>query len=383
MSASIVTFANLGEKKNLKTADIASVIDSFSGNDELKQVICQINKNFYFQNTNSAVPLIIRYAIRILEKFFYITLSREDGERIFDFFASLKLKKADVVFFHPALFVRTLRIAKGLGCSTVGIASVAHPLFAKKLYEEESLKLGLRKRMYSESTKSKLIVNKFDYIIALSEFVKRSCVEYGFPSEKIFVANLDVDTVRFSPKNEDNKVFKVVYTAYTTPLKGLHYLLDAWTALSLPDAELILIGGYGDIPKTLISQYDILIEKDSSIKWIGPSDTPEQYYHDASIFAFPSLTEGFPRVVLEAMACGLPIITTENAAGIVEDGVSGFVVPIRNADMLGKKIQFLYDNPEKRIEMGKAAREAVGNKKPFGEAVLEIYREIMIREQRV
>jgi alpha-maltose-1-phosphate synthase len=95
---------------------------------------------------------------------------------------------------------------------------------------------------------------------------------------------------------------------------------------------------------------------------------------------FPSLTEGFGRVTLEAMACGIPVITTENARGIVEDGKTGFVVPIRDAKALAEKIQYLYDNREIASEMGRQARLAVEKKKPFGEAVYEIYQEILKRE---
>ena len=226
--------------------------------------------------------------------------------------------------------------------------------------------------------------NEFDYVIAMSDFVKDSYIRFGFPAERIFVAQPDIDTKRFSPnKNREREnTFRVVYAAYTQPLKGLHYLLEAWSELKLPNAD-VLVGGHGIMPEALKERYDSIITKDPSIKWIGNSSTPEIYYRDASVFVFPSLTEGFGRVTLEAMACGLPVITTENAKGIVEDGKTGFVVADPRWNAMKEKIAYLYHHPDIAEQMGLEARKAVENKKSFGEAVYEIYREILRREHKL
>ncbi len=184
-------------------------------------------------------------------------------------------------------------------------------------------------------------------------------------------------------KKKSDEIFRVLYVAYTTPLKGLHYLLDAWSKLNLPNSELVLVGGYGAIPEELKKKYEALVYKNSNIKWVGNSPTPEIYYRDASLFVLPSLTEGNSHVALEAMASGLPVITTENAHGLVEDSKTGFVVPIRDAYAIREKIEYLYTNPNIAKQMGKDARKAIENKKPFGERMFEIYQEIMKREHKV
>src|SRR5262249_27834906 len=71
----------------------------------------------------------------------------------------------------------------------------------------------------------------------------------------------------------------------------------------------------------------------------------------------PSLHEGSALVTYEALASGLPVITTENAGSVVRDGVDGFVVPIRDVTALQEKILMLYQNRELRREMGARARE--------------------------
>ena len=386
MSISIITFANLGKKTNIPTVDIAPVIDVFARQGELDRVICQVRKDFYFPGTISAVPTLIHYGIRAFERITGLSFPRSFLEALFDFFAQWKIPHSDAALFHGGYFLpRTFRRAQRNKTVTIDLTRTAHIATNAKLEQEELSALqiphyqGIFTRLYHKHEH----YGEFDYIIALSDFVKRSYIEQRYPVERIFVAQPDVDTRRFTPALGKDSVCRVLYVGYTTPLKGLHYLLDAWESLSLQEAELVLVGGYGDMPQELKLRYKERVSRDARIKWIASTDMPERYYHDASIFVFPSLTEGFGRVTLEAMASGLPVITTENARGIVEDGKTGFVVPVRDAKALAEKIRYLYDHRDVVREMGREARKAVEAKKPFGEAVYEIYREILRREHKL
>jgi glycosyltransferase involved in cell wall biosynthesis len=384
-SIAIVTFADLGRRRNLKTSGIMPAIRLFRDRGILRQVICRMGEGFDFLATVSAVPVPLHYGAAVWSKVRPFG-GRLLEERIFDFFATRKLKKADMVFFHPHILApAAFKKAKQFGAITVGIAVTAHPEFNARLEKEEFERLGLaghypRNTVYSELIRRRLADHAHDYLIVFSDFAAKTYIAKGMPPERVFVAYQDFDIERFlvaAEARSDGEKFRVLYVAQTTPLKGLHYLLDAWKKLHLPDAELILVGGYAEIPPQLRRQYDAGIGQDASVRWIGFTKAPEQYYRDASLFVCPSLSEGNPRVALEAMASGLPIITTENARGLVEDGTSGFVVPIRDADAIADKIEFLYRNPERRKEMGEAARQAVLAKKPFGERVFEIYAQIM------
>jgi len=222
-------------------------------------------------------------------------------------------------------------------------------------------------------------VGDFDYILTFSEFNKMTYVKAGFPEEKIFVASLDIPLDKILPRKEIKK-FKVLYVAYTNPRKGLSYLLDAWESLDLPLAELILVGKYVGMPEEMIRYCDEIINRNPSIKWVGGTQDPWQYYQDASVFVLPSLSECYGKVTLEAMASGVPVIVSENARAIVEDGKTGFVVPIRDAKVIKEKIEHLYYHRDIAEKMGQEARKAVENKKSFGEEVFEIYQEILKRE---
>ena len=80
---------------------------------------------------------------------------------------------------------------------------------------------------------------------------------------------------------------------------------------------------------------------------------------EADVFVFPSLFEGFALVILEAMAAGLPVITTPNTAGpdLIEDGKEGLIVPAGDANALREAMQSLLHNPERARSMGRAAHE--------------------------
>ena len=387
-SISIVTLADLGKRQNFKTQDILPVITVFQKQKLLSQIICRVNKNFQFSHIKSALPYFFYYSIGILEN---ITEKYTDfrilERKIFDFFAKKYLKKADFIFFHPEhLAPSALKKAKEFGATTFGIAVTAHPLFNAQLEKEEFERLGFKKFYPKKTIWAKLAQHynfdyQHDYLIAFSEFSAKTYIDSGIPSERVFVVYQDIETERFSSLSkkvkQKNKKFKVLFVSHISPLKGLHYLLKAWQDLKLKNKELIIVGGYSEIPHSLKESYEKIIKKDPTIKWIGYTKRPELYYHSADVFVFPSLTEGGPRVVMEAMASGLPVITTQNAKSLLKDGENGFVVPIRDPKAIKEKIEFLYYNPKLMEKMAKKAKESIKNKKPFGVGVFEIFQNIL------
>ncbi len=387
MSASIVTFANLGKKRNLKTADIVPVIEALANSNELQQVICQINKDFPFRSTSPAFPLIVRLGMGALRRIPGLSPSRQMLERVFDFFAARKLIAVDATFLHGGYFLsRTTQRAHELGSISIDMAVSAHLKTNAMFEKEEFTHLGFPnyEGLYTRLVRESHQAHEFDYVIAMSSFVKDSYVAAGFPVEKIFIAQPDIDISRFhvSSKKQETS-FRILYMAHTQPLKGLHYLLDAWETSNILNAELVIVGGFSDMPDILKARYMNRIESDSRITLIPSTETPEKYYQEASVLVLPSLSEGFGRVTLEAMASGLPVITTNNAAGIVEERQTGFIVPIRDAATLAEKIQYIYEHREEGESMGKKARLAVERKKPFGELVYGIYQEILRREHKI
>jgi glycosyltransferase involved in cell wall biosynthesis len=88
-------------------------------------------------------------------------------------------------------------------------------------------------------------------------------------------------------------------------------------------------------------------------------DRVREFYNRADVFVLPTISDGFALTQLEAMAHGLPVITTPHCGRVVTDGVDGFVIPARNATLLADRLRTLLEDPERLQAMSEAARLAV------------------------
>lgn len=192
-----------------------------------------------------------------------------------------------------------------------------------------------------------------DRIFVASSFVEYSLVEAGVKPEKIRVIPFGAPVDYFLPKPKQDKLFRVLFVGRVGPRKGVHYLLQAWQDLKLTKAELQLVG-INEFPDIYLEKYQNSICYVPSV----PHASLNDYYSRANVLVLPTLVEGLPLVVLEAMACGIPVITTPNAgvANIINNGVEGFIIPIRDVVALKEKIEWCYNHPLELAEMGKASR---------------------------
>lgn len=178
--------------------------------------------------------------------------------------------------------------------------------------------------------------------------------------EKCVVIPNSVDHTRFTPPtNQLTNQPTLLFTGRLRYYKGLDTLLQALP--SLPGVCLIIVGD-GPMRGEWERLTDVLALRDR-VAFAGevPDEDLPSHYHAADIFVLPAnaRAEAFGIVLLEAMASGLPCITTEVGTGtswVVQDGVTGLVVPPRNPQALAHAIQELLDNPERRAAIGRAAR---------------------------
>lgn len=192
-----------------------------------------------------------------------------------------------------------------------------------------------------------------DHIFVASSITKKSLLDFGVAPSKISVIPYGAPIDYFQPKPKTDKQFRAIYVGRVEPRKGIHYLLSAWQSLRLPNSELCAIGING-FPTEWLAQYRDIFRYVPSV----PHASLNEYYSAANVLVFPSLVEGFGLVILEAMACGIPVITTTNTAGpdIISDSVEGFIIPIRDVEALKEKLEWCYRHPVELAEMGRAAR---------------------------
>ena len=192
-----------------------------------------------------------------------------------------------------------------------------------------------------------------DHIFVASSMTERSLLEIGIPANKITVIPYGAPIDYFQPQPKPDTPFRVIYAGRLSPRKGAHYLLSAWKDLNFPQAELMIVGS-NMMPPDWFASYQDCCRLVSSVSHMDLN----QYYSAANVLVFPSLVEGFGLVLTEAMACGIPVITTPNTAGpnLITDGVEGFIIPIRDVDALKEKLEWCYRHPDALADMGQAAR---------------------------
>jgi glycosyltransferase involved in cell wall biosynthesis len=194
-----------------------------------------------------------------------------------------------------------------------------------------------------------------DYIFVCSSYVKETFLHQGYESSKLIVNNFGVDLSDFRKVKKEDDKFRIIYCGGIKVSKGIHYLLKAFNELNLENSELWLIGaGYPnkDLDKVIESMG--INFNNVHFKGAYPQNQLYKLFSQGSIFCFPSLSDGFGLVVPQAMACGLPVIVTENtgAKDIVNDN-TGFIVPIKNIKALKEKIFNLYSDKDLLIKMSK------------------------------
>ncbi|HEX2853328.1 MAG TPA: glycosyltransferase family 4 protein [Opitutaceae bacterium] len=149
------------------------------------------------------------------------------------------------------------------------------------------------------------------------------------------------------------KKLRVLFVGSLGQRKGLSYLFSACRQLE-GAVELTIIG------QKPLEPCAILDRELSAVRWLPTCPhqqvLAEMAAHD--VFVFPSLFEGFGLVLLEAMAMGLPVITTAHTAGpdLIRDGVEGFIVPIRSSTAIAERLELLHREPLRHADMSECAR---------------------------
>jgi glycosyltransferase involved in cell wall biosynthesis len=196
-----------------------------------------------------------------------------------------------------------------------------------------------------------------DFVITPSSFAKQTLVEAGVVPERIAVVPYGIDPGVFLPKTFEpapQRPLRLIFVGSLIQRKGLSYLLEAVRRLDRGQVELIL-AGRGARDETLLAQF---ADVPFRLVWNASRDELVRELQAADVFVFPSLVESFAHVILEAMAVGLPVITTTNTAGpdLLEDGRTGFVGGIRDVDFLVDKIRWFLAHRDAIPVMGRACQ---------------------------
>lgn len=206
-------------------------------------------------------------------------------------------------------------------------------------------------------------------------------------SQARFIKGSGVNLKEFCYSQEpvSDKV-RVILTARMIVEKGVFLLTEAAERLRREyegKVEFWLVGGLDDHPGAITKEQLDAACDGEYIKWLGYRTDVRELLQQSHIVAFPSYyMEGLPKSLIEATAIGRPIVTTRSIGckDTVDDGVTGFLIPVKDVEALKKKLQLLIDDAGLRQEMGRASREKA--EKEFSldtviEAHLRIYSELI------
>jgi glycosyltransferase involved in cell wall biosynthesis len=185
--------------------------------------------------------------------------------------------------------------------------------------------------------------------------------------DKIKIIHCGVDPALYDrpagpplPARRDDEI-RLVFVGRLAPVKGLRVLLAALAQLrdDLPNLHLVLVGD-GPDRKTLETAAAPLGDRVTFTGYLSQNEVA-QAMQAADICVLPSFAEGVPVVLMEAMASRKPVIATQVAGvgELVEDGVSGFIVPPGDMESLAARIRVLAGDAKLRAQMGKAGRDKV------------------------
>ena len=186
-------------------------------------------------------------------------------------------------------------------------------------------------------------------------------------------------------QGDKSSKLRVILTARMIVEKGVFLLTEAAEKLRKDyedKVEFWLVGGIDDHPGAITREQLDKACDGKYIKWLGYRKDVKELLQKSQIVAFPSYyMEGLPKSLIEATAIGRPIITT-NSIGckdVVDDGINGFLIPVKDVDALVEKLRVLIDDKELRRKMGKAAREKAEREFSLDKVIekhLSIYNEL-------
>lgn len=210
-------------------------------------------------------------------------------------------------------------------------------------------------------------VDAADFVVCISHFARSQTMQHSAPQHwtKLDVSRLGVNPLMFSPvtKRPDPECFSLLCVGRLTPAKGQHMLLDAVAALHNA-GEKVRLELAGDGPdRSSLQNHAENLGISALVKFHGAlnHDQVRTLYGSSDAFVLPSFAEGIPVVLMEAMASGLPCLSTRIAGipELIEDGESGFLAAPSSLDELTNRLRQLIHDPVLRNRLAINGRKRV------------------------
>lgn len=320
---------------------ICFIIDSIKNSGGRERVISLLSNEFSKENDIYILVLddCNKSFYKLEEKIKIINLN---GKNKIDILVKLnKFFKVNKEMIYITLSMRYLNLFVGVASTFTNskIIATEHCDY----FTTPKLVRGLKRVFYKN----------FKYVVTLTE-KDRDIIKKWF--DKCIQINNPCSFKGEKVSKYKNKI--LLNVGRLTEQKGQDMLLKAWSLVNKQDWKLRIVGD-GELKTSLINEAKELNISDS-VEFVNPTKNIEEIYAKADIFVLSSRWEGLPMVLIEAMSCGLPCISFDCETGprqLISNKKNGFLVEPNNIRSLSNKIQYLIENENRIIEMGKNSIE--------------------------
>jgi len=206
-----------------------------------------------------------------------------------------------------------------------------------------------------------------DFLVCIGRFARSQMMKLSPATQwrKFEVCPLGVDVANYNPVSSDRsgEVFTILCVGRLTSAKGQHILIEACTVLRDWGRKfrLVIVGSGPDAQSLRSAVARAGLEQQVVFAGALNQDQVRAWYRDSDVFALPSFAEGIPVVLMEAMASGVPCVTTRitGIPELIRDGIDGLLVTPSDAQELADALAELMDDPELRKELAEAGRARV------------------------
>lgn len=215
----------------------------------------------------------------------------------------------------------------------------------------------LTKRSLVERLLKKITYKKAKGILAQTHDAKKILGKIGNHSIKVVPNPINSKSIQ----NDFGRKEKVIINVgRMVPEKGHIYLLEAFSKINAPDWKLVILG---DGPlRNELEQLSKKLSIENRVEMPGSVKNVDEWLKRASIFAFSSISEGFPNALAEAMAAGLPCISFDCDAGprdIIKHNQNGILVPVGSVELMCEELEFLTKQRSERERLGENAKKII------------------------
>jgi len=275
----------------------------------------------------------------------------------------------------------------------LAVASGFHPLVLS-VWGSDILIDPQRNFLFKAATKYSL--KRADVVTCDAEHIVEELVKHGAPQEKVRLIHFGTDTRKFKPGQKSEKLkgeLGILDSTAVISLRSLKPIYDVESLIKaiplvleeIPEAKFI-IAGEGE-ERQYLENLAASLGVSTSIRFVGmiANDELPQYLTSSDVYVSTSLSDaGLASSTAEAMACGLPVVITDfgDNRKWVEDGVNGFIVPLREPEALASRITYLLHNESDRIKFGQASRQIIEERNNYDKEmgkVEKFYEELIVR----